>query len=57
VKDARKFSVRAGNQLTAEKGKRQLGVFDRQTPRSGRDYAMTAVQQWVFAGATIQGQL
>ncbi|MBZ5622466.1 MAG: site-specific integrase [Acidobacteriia bacterium] len=43
VKGAKKFGVRDGNWLTAEQGKRLLGVFDRQTLRGIRDYAMTAV--------------
>jgi site-specific recombinase XerD len=32
-----------GNWLTAEQGKRVLGVFDRNTLRGIRDYAMVAV--------------
>jgi integrase len=43
VKGAKKFGVRVGNWLTAEQGKRLLSVFDRQTLRGIRDYAMTAV--------------
>ena len=43
VKGAKKFGVRIGNWLTAEQGRRVLGVFDRQTLRGTRDYAMVAV--------------
>lgn len=43
VKGAKKFGVRVGNWLTAEQGRHLLGVFDRQTPRGLRDYAMIAV--------------
>src|SRR5438067_12552001 len=43
VKGVKKFGVRIGNWLTAEHGKRLLGVFDRQTLRGVRDYAMIAV--------------
>jgi integrase len=43
VKGAKRFGVRVGNWLTAEQGKRLLGVFDRQTLRGIRDLAMTAV--------------
>src|ERR1035437_7900256 len=43
VKGAKKFGVRVGNWLTAEQGKRLLEVFDRQTLRGVRDYAMIAV--------------
>ena len=43
VKGAKKFGVRVGNWLTAEQGKRLLGVFDRQTLRGSRDYAMVSV--------------
>ena len=43
VKGAKKFGVRLGNWLTADQGKRLLGVFDRRTLRGVRDYAMTAV--------------
>ena len=42
-KGAKKFGVRIGNWLTAEQGRRLLGVFDRQTLRGARDYAMIAV--------------
>ena len=43
VKGAKKFGVRIGNWLTAEQGKRLLGVFDQQTLRGVRDHAMIAV--------------
>src|SRR3989442_799091 len=43
VKGAKKFGVRIGNWLTAEQGRRVLDVFDRQTLRGARDYAMVAV--------------
>jgi integrase len=43
VKGAKKFGVRIGNWLTAEQGRRVLGVFDRQTLRGTRDYAIVAV--------------
>ena len=43
VKGAKKFCVRMGNWLTAEQGKRVLGVFDRNTLRGIRDYAIVAV--------------
>src|SRR5262249_37771511 len=43
VKGAKKFGVRVGNWLTAEQGKLLLGVFDRQSLRGIRDYAMIAV--------------
>ena len=43
VKGAKKFGVRMGNWLTAEQGRRVLGVFDRNTLRGIRDYAMVAV--------------
>src|ERR1700745_2405709 len=43
VKGAKKFGVRMGNWLTAEQGKRVLDVFDRNTLRGIRDYAMVAV--------------
>src|SRR5215469_2390058 len=43
VKGAKKFGVRIGNWLTAEQGKRLLGVFDPQSLRGVRDYAMVAV--------------
>jgi len=43
VKGAKKFGVRMGNWLTAEQGRRLLGVFDRNTLRGIRDYAMVAV--------------
>jgi hypothetical protein len=39
VKGAKKFGVRMGNWLTAEQGRRVLGVFDRNTLRGIRDYA------------------
>lgn len=42
VKGAKKFGVRVGNWLSAEQGKRLLGVFDRQTLRGSRDYAMVS---------------
>jgi len=42
VKGAKKFGVRVGNWLTAEQARRVLGVFDRQTLRGTRDYAMVA---------------
>ena len=40
VKGAKKFGVRLGNWLTAEQGRRVLGVFDRNTLRGIQDYAM-----------------
>ena len=43
VKGAKKFGVRMGNWLTAEQGRRLLGVFHRNTLRGIRDYAMVAV--------------
>src|SRR3954471_10044001 len=43
VKGVKSFGVRIGNWLTSEQGKRILGVFDRQTLRGIRDYAMVAV--------------
>ena len=43
VKGAKKHGVRIGNWLTAEEGKRLLGVFDRGSLRGKRDYAMIAV--------------
>jgi site-specific recombinase XerD len=43
VKGGKKLGVRIGNWLTAEQGRRLLGVFDRQTLRGVRDYAMVAV--------------
>jgi site-specific recombinase XerD len=43
VKGAKKFGVRIGNWSTAEQGRRVLGVFDRNTLRGSRDYAMVAV--------------
>jgi integrase len=43
VKGVKKLGVRIGNWLTAEQGQRILGVFDRQTLRGIRDYAMVAV--------------
>jgi site-specific recombinase XerD len=43
VKGVKKLGVRIGNWLTAEQGRRLLGVFDRQTLRGVRDYAMVAV--------------
>lgn len=43
VKGAKKFGVRMGNWLTADQGKRVLGVFDLNTLRGIRDYAMVAV--------------
>jgi integrase len=43
VKGAKKFGVRIGNWLTAEEGRRLLDVFDRQTLRGIRDYAVVAV--------------
>jgi integrase len=43
VKGAKKLGVRMGNWLTADQGKRVLAVFDRNTPRGIRDYAMVAV--------------
>jgi len=43
VKGVKKLGVRIGNWLTAEQGQRILGVFDRQSLRGIRDYAMVAV--------------
>jgi len=43
VKGVKKLGVRIGNWLTAEQGRRLLGVFDRQTLRGVRDHAMLAV--------------
>jgi integrase len=43
VKGVKKLGVRIGNWLTAEQGRRLLEVFDRQTLRGVRDYAMVAV--------------
>lgn len=43
VKGAKKFAVRTGNWLTAEQRRQVLGVFDRNTLRGIRDYAMVAV--------------
>ena len=43
VKGVKKLGARIGNWLTAEQGRRLLGVFDRQTLRGVRDYAMVAV--------------
>src|ERR1017187_898584 len=43
VKGAKRLGVRIGNWHTAEQGKRVLGVFDRQTLRGTRDYAMVSV--------------
>lgn len=43
VKGAKKLGVRMGNWLTAEQGKRVLGIFDRNTLRGIRDYAIVAV--------------
>jgi integrase len=43
VKGVKKLGVRIGNWLTAEQGRRLLDVFDRQTLRGVRDYAMVAV--------------
>ncbi|MDE3167935.1 MAG: tyrosine-type recombinase/integrase [Acidobacteriota bacterium] len=43
VKGVKKFGVRIGNWLTAEQGRRVLGVFDRNTIRGIRDYAIVAV--------------
>ncbi len=43
VKGAKKFGVRIGNWLTAEQGRHLLGVFDQNTVRGIRDYAMLAV--------------
>ena len=43
VKGTKKFGVGIGNWLTAEQGRRLLEVFDRQTLRGTRDYAIVAV--------------
>ena len=43
VKGTKKFGVRMGNWLTVEQGRRVLDVFDRNTLRGSRDYAMVAV--------------
>lgn len=43
VKGAKKHGVRIGNWLTADQGKRLLQVFNRQSLRGSRDYAMVAV--------------
>lgn len=43
VKGAKKHGGRIGNWLTADEGKRLLGVFDRGSLRGKRDYAMVAV--------------
>jgi site-specific recombinase XerD len=43
VKGVKKLGVRIGNWLTAEQGRSLLEVFDRQTLRGVRDYAMVAV--------------
>ena len=43
VKGVKKHGVRLGNWLTALQGKRLLGVFDRDSLRGQRDYAMVAV--------------
>jgi integrase len=43
AKGVKKFGVRVGNWLTAEQGKRLLDVFNRNTLRGVRDYAMVAV--------------
>jgi integrase len=43
VKGAKKHGVRLGNWLTAGQGKRLLSVFDRNSLRGKRDYAMVAV--------------
>ena len=43
VKGAKKFGVRMENWLTADQGRRVLAVFDLNTLRGIRDYAMVAV--------------
>ena len=43
MKGAKKHGVRLGNWLTAIQGKLLLGVFDRDSLRGKRDYAMVAV--------------
>jgi integrase len=43
VKGVKKHGMRIGNWLTADQGKRLLGVFDNQGLRGMRDYAMVAV--------------
>jgi site-specific recombinase XerC len=43
VKSVKKLGVRIGNWHTAEQGRSLLEVFDRQTLRGVRDYAMVAV--------------
>src|SRR4051812_41416472 len=43
VKGAKKHGVRLGNWLTAGQGKRLLSVFDRDSLRGKRDYAIVAV--------------
>ena len=43
VKGVKKHGMRIGNWLTAEQGKRLLGVFDQVSLRGKRDYAMVAV--------------
>ena len=43
VKGVKKHGMRIGNWLTAEQGKRLLGVFDQATLRGKRNYAMVAV--------------
>src|SRR5450755_1564399 len=43
VKGAKKHGVRLGDWLTAGQGKRLLRVFDRDSLRGKRDYAMVAV--------------
>jgi integrase len=43
VKGAKKFGVRIGNWLTGEQCKQVLRVFDRNTLRGSRDYAIVAV--------------
>ena len=43
VKGVKKHGMRIGNWLTAEQGKRLLGIFDQASLRGKRDYAMVAV--------------
>ena len=43
MKGVKKHGMRIGNWLTAEQGKRLLGIFDQASLRGKRDYAMVAV--------------
>jgi site-specific recombinase XerD len=43
VKGVKRHGMRIGNWLTAEQGKRLLGIFDQASLRGKRDYAMVAV--------------